>query len=55
MSDWESPQILMACMLGLSALLGGLLHGKEITVNGWSKTVDAILIAIVLYWGGFWS
>jgi hypothetical protein len=51
---WETPQILMACMIAFSAFWGWVLHGKTITINGWPKLVDAMILAIVLYWGGFW-
>lgn len=53
--DWTAPQWIMLSTLVFSALCGWLLHGKDIKINGWPKLIDAMLVAIVLYWGGFWS
>ena len=55
MMDWNAPQWGMAAMICISVMGGYLLHGKQITVNGWPKLVDGMIVAIVLYWGGFWS
>ena len=55
MTEWTAPQWVMAAMLLLSVFFAWLLHGQAIKINGWPKLVDAMLLAIVLYWGGFWS
>lgn len=53
--EWSAPQYVMAAMLAISVVVGYLQHGHIIKINGWPKLVNTMLVAIVLYWGGFWS
>jgi len=46
--------IYISCTLA-SLIIWGMMHGKTIRVNVWTKLADASVIVVVLYWGGFFS
>ena len=46
--------IYISCTL-ITLILWGMLHGRRIRVNVWSKLADASVVTALLYWGGFFS
>ncbi len=46
--------IYISCTL-TTLILWGMLHGRTIRVNVWTKLADATVITALLYWGGFFS
>lgn len=56
MSDWSWPQIIIASLLSLEAIMGIAFHKHEREpVNGALWVVQAAMWALVLGWGGFWK
>ena len=51
----STPAIIMICLMIFGLFVGALRHGKTDVVNFHIKIVDAIIMAALLYWGGFFS
>ena len=52
---WEAPQYVMGGLLVWIVVAGLVFNGRAFLVNGSQECCEAMIIGIVLYWGGFWS
>ena len=55
MDDWGWSQWTMAGLCLWTAVQGCILDGRQVYIKGWSKVVDAVLVATILYFGKFWQ
>lgn len=51
----HAPQIVCLCLLAINVITAPITHGKTKTQNGVMDCVNAAIVLLLLYWGGFWS
>jgi len=51
----STPAIIYIICTLITLFLWGVLHGRTMRVNVWTKLADASVVAALLYWGGFFS
>lgn len=52
---WHWPQYVVGALMLFSLVAETALHGKAFKYNGCTAVLDFLLMAILLWCGGFWT